>query len=544
MNSNFQKPKCIVKYVILSIISLLLFIDNVKAQTKAEKELKEIVYSYNNALQYDSAILVINKFINQNNSSNQNKFYGNLFMSFIYKRLQDYAQVNKYLDIAIKYGLQTKNKDYFIAIYNCQKSFAYFDVSDFSKADSMMQPFVKSNYKYLENEDRGVLMVQQAFIYLRNKNFEDAAKMYKAAEIFMQQNCPCDLPIVYANAIQLYEARKQYDKMEECYKKGVACADSCGILKYKMMCTQNMYFFYRKNGYFEKAIYYCHRWDSMNMIYRTNQNIIKLKEIDHQLNEKLKEAIISEQNAIILNNKIYVNKIIINVLIIGFFILVIVFVREYRIGKVKRNQRMQFTKQLLTKIEEERKRIASDLHDGISHDLISLKNTKQHFPEHLDNDIDTIIENIRSISRNLHPVMFERIGLKTTIEQMLERIQSVNRFLITSDISYSNSFDTNIELQLFRIIQEACTNMIKHSDAIAGRVSITDGQRILNIIIEDNGKGFNVSQKINDNNSYGIHNIILRTKLLGGKINIESNPTGTKINISIPNNPDEYFNSR
>jgi len=146
----------------------------------------------------------------------------------------------------------------------------------------------------------------------------------------------------------------------------------------------------------------------------------------------------------------------------------------------------------------------------------------------LESDIDTIIENIRSISRNLHPVMFERVGLKTTIEQLVEKIQSTNQFLITADISYNCSLDNNIELQLFRIIQEACSNMLKHSFAIAGRVSIIDEHKMVNVIIEDNGKGFNVNQKLNDNNSYGLHNIILRTKLLGGKIHVESNSLGTK----------------
>jgi hypothetical protein len=150
MKSNFQHPKSVVRYIILGVFCCLFYIPNAKSQTKAELELKAVVYRYNNALHYDSSILVINKFINQKNSSNQNKFYANLYMSYVYKRLQDYVQVNRYLDIAISYGLQTNYKDYFLAIYNCQKSFAYFDVSDFSKADSLMRPLIASNYKYLE----------------------------------------------------------------------------------------------------------------------------------------------------------------------------------------------------------------------------------------------------------------------------------------------------------------------------------------------------------------------------------------------------------
>ena len=525
----------IIKRCVSYAIAILLWVlaSPAKAQ-QYPKVLDSLVYHYNNALQYDSTRLIINNFLQQKNITNADRFYAYLYMSFTYKRLQDYKQVHQYLDIAIGYGLQTAHKDFFTAYYNCQKSFAYFDVSDYVRADSLMQPLIANNYQYLEDDDKGKVMIQEAFMLLRSKQYTKAASMYKDAEIFMQQYSPCELPIVYANEIQLYEANKQFDKMEECYKKGMARANSCGILKYKMLCTQNMYYFYRKNGNYERAIYFAHAWDSMNIIFKTSENLQKLNDIDQLLKEKIKEEIINNQNNTILKNKLYFNRLIMIALLLTCIIIGIVFYREKSFIKMRGKQRMQFSRQLYEKIEEDRKRIAIDLHDGVSHDLLTLKNNHTQTTTSQQNNIDDILENLRNISRNLHPVMFERLGLEVSIEQMVERIQTLNLFIISTNLHYNQTLHNISELQLYRMIQEACSNIIKHSNAVAGRISIAEDHDHVTTIIEDNGKGFDVKKKMNSTDSFGLHNIIQRAKALGGKASIISTHKGTTITISIP----------
>jgi len=324
--------------------------------------------------------------------------------------------------------------------------------------------------------------------------------------------------------------------MEECYKKGMACADSCGILKYKMLCTQNMYYFYRKNSNYERAIYFAHAWDSMNLIFKTNENLQKLNDVEYLLKEKTKEETINNQNNIILKNKLDFNRLIIFALLLACIIIGMVFYREKKYVKIKRRQRMIFSRQLYEKIEEERKRIASDLHDGVSHELLTLKNNHSQTITSQQNNIDDIIENLRNISRNLHPVMFERLGLKASIEQLVERIQTLNIFLINTDLQYSGQLHKTTEIQLYRMIQEACSNIIKHSNAVAGRISIIEDNKMVTTTIEDNGKGFEVNKKLNSTDSFGLHNIKQRAKSLGGKASIVSTAKGTTITISIPKN--------
>ncbi len=204
--------------------------------------------------------------------------------------------------------------------------------------------------------------------------------------------------------------------------------------------------------------------------------------------------------------------------------------------KIKKEKQMTetYTKQLLEKTEEERKRIATDLHDSISHELLSLKTaTKDEF-NLLNNKIDSIINDVRIISRNLHPVLFDKVGLQNTIEQMVERVQFNNNFMLTSNINYTNRLSKASELQVYRIIQEATNNMVKYANAVAGKISIIENTNEVQIEIKDNGKGFDVETVLNSNNAFGLHNIIQRSNAIGGKSTIISGNNGTTINIIIP----------
>jgi signal transduction histidine kinase len=193
----------------------------------------------------------------------------------------------------------------------------------------------------------------------------------------------------------------------------------------------------------------------------------------------------------------------------------------------------RYTKQLLEKIEEERKRIASDLHDSISHELLELKNVSNGNLVETNIKIDGIINDIRSISRNLHPIMFDKIGLKASVEQLMERAQVANNFMVTADVDYKLSLSSSDELQVYRIIQEALSNIIKYADAVAAKILVTEKEKTIYIEIKDNGKGFNVKKTLNSSDAFGLHNIIERSRAIGGKAKIKSDGNGTIVSIII-----------
>ena len=201
--------------------------------------------------------------------------------------------------------------------------------------------------------------------------------------------------------------------------------------------------------------------------------------------------------------------------------------------QTEKQNAQQYTKQLLEKTEEERKRIASDLHDSVSHELLSLKNIFEEKTDITNSKIDAIINDIRIISRNLHPVMFDKIGLKESIIQLVDRTQLTNNFMVTAEIDYSSDLLSSTELQIYRIVQESLSNIIKYANAIAAKITIQENAKSILIEIKDNGKGFNVSETLNGKMAFGLHNIIERSRAIGGKAEIISNKNGTIITIDI-----------
>jgi two-component system NarL family sensor kinase len=260
---------------------------------------------------------------------------------------------------------------------------------------------------------------------------------------------------------------------------------------------------------------------------------VKIAELEkkYQTEKKAHELKIKEQT--ITNKNTTIGLLVaslIGILFIGF---ALILKQKQKKLKLEKQSVQLYTKQLLEKTEEERKRIASDLHDSVSHELLSLKNSLEEKTDATNKKIDTIINDIRSISRNLHPIMFDKVGLKDSINQMTERAQTVNNFMVTADIDYHTSLSTSDELQIYRITQEALSNIIKYSNAIAAKITIAENKNNIIIEIKDNGKGFDVNETLNNKNSFGLHNIIERSRAIGGEAKIVSDKNGTVITIEI-----------
>ncbi|AEA45036.1 tetratricopeptide repeat-containing sensor histidine kinase [Fluviicola taffensis] len=276
--------------------------------------------------------------------------------------------------------------------------------------------------------------------------------------------------------------------------------------------------------------------DAENMI--NNQKMItKTLELNKLYETKRKERQINNQKEVIASGRITIALLV--SALMGFFLIIVVvsFRQKQKKNRSENRRALRYTKQLLLKTEEERKRIASDLHDSVSHDLLNLKNSIGGNASPAGEKIDTIINDIRSISRNLHPVMFEKVGLSASVEQLVDRAQSVNRLMVTSDIVYHGSLSVSNELQVYRIIQEALSNIIKYAEAVAAKIIIREETNHLQIQIKDNGLGFNVLETLSRKDAFGLHNIIERSKAIGGVAKIQSDKNGTIITIDLKKTP-------
>src|SRR5690554_1978493 len=260
----------------------------------------------------------------------------------------------------------------------------------------------------------------------------------------------------------------------------------------------------------------------------------RLFELERKFETEQKEnKILLQEKKIESKNKMIVGLVVGAVFLVLLFSLLIIWNKNRSILREKMLTET-FTSQLLSKTEDERKRIASDLHDSVSNELVNLRHALEENSLSFKSKIDGILEEVRNISRNLSPTLFDKLGLKDSIEQLTERAQNQNSFLLTSDIEYSGSLSKEVELQLYRIIQEATTNIIKHSDALAGKITLTEDSKFVYAEIKDNGKGFDVAKMMEKGNCFGLLNITERTKFINGTVQFNSNAKGTVIKIAIP----------
>ena len=212
----------------------------------------------------------------------------------------------------------------------------------------------------------------------------------------------------------------------------------------------------------------------------------------------------------------------------------------------------KFAQRLLDLMEVERKRIASELHDSIGQELLIIKNRvilalcdlkkKKNIKDQLGEISETAsraIEETREISYNLRPYQIDRLGLHKAIISMISRAAQTTAIAFTTDIDpIDNVVPKEMEIHVYRVIQECINNIIKHANATTAKVSIKRWSERLIIDVKDNGKGFDIEdQRIKETQGFGLHGMIERTRLLGGYVKTESVPgKGTRILITIKTN--------
>ena len=197
----------------------------------------------------------------------------------------------------------------------------------------------------------------------------------------------------------------------------------------------------------------------------------------------------------------------------------------------------KFSQELLVSQEEERSRISKDLHDGLGQQLLVIKNKlgESKDPE-TKKLVEGVIENVRSISRDLHPFQLQEMGITKAIEMTLAQIDENTDLFISSEIeNIDGCFDKKQEVNLYRIVQEAYTNILKHAQAEASKLKLKRLKEGVQMEIRDNGIGFDFSEKYRNLNSLGLKTLLERTKFLNGQMKVTSKKDqGTTIKFYFP----------
>ncbi|HEX8270793.1 MAG TPA: histidine kinase [Flavobacterium sp.] len=182
--------------------------------------------------------------------------------------------------------------------------------------------------------------------------------------------------------------------------------------------------------------------------------------------------------------------------------------------------------------EQERTRIAADLHDSLIGKLtvLRLKNQSQYDTAHIDVLLGESIDEARRISHDLSPPMLELIELDELLEDIVSPWKKYLQIHFYKNLQISTSLNQNLKIQIARIAQELIINIHKHSGASTIHVSLKVTGKSLMLIISDNGKGFDVGEA---KKGIGLKNIELRMLYLQGSYKIKSGKKGSTAIIAV-----------
>lgn len=224
-------------------------------------------------------------------------------------------------------------------------------------------------------------------------------------------------------------------------------------------------------------------------------------------------------------------------------------IQEQQIKRLEKEKQLEATEAILNGQEEERSRIAKDLHDGLGGLLsgvkYSLSNMKENVLLSSENALsfertidmlDSGIKELRRVSHNMMPENLVKFGLDTALKDYCNAITKTKALQVSYSSFGMEGFqaNTNISVTVYRVIQELINNTMKHAGATESIVQLSKDEHKLHITVEDNGKGFDTS-KMYDFKGAGWTNIQNRVTYLKGKIDLDSSKeNGTSVIIEIP----------
>ncbi len=258
-----------------------------------------------------------------------------------------------------------------------------------------------------------------------------------------------------------------------------------------------------------------------------------------------KELTIKEQEITISNRTRWILLLAL-VIVLTLFIFTYFFQRSKRIATQEKAELIIQSKQenlnaVINAQEEERKRIAKDLHDGIVQQLGGLKLGLQNlFSSSPSEDSDRLLkvlddsaQELRELSHKMMPKALSDFGLVPAMKDMLEN--SLGHASITYNFEHfgmDERIQQRKEIALYRIAQELVNNVIKHSQATEVNIQLFKNANHVMLIVEDNGKGIS---KQTPSEGIGLMNINSRLDTVDGKVNFEPSPnSGTLVTIKIP----------
>jgi two-component system, NarL family, sensor kinase len=416
----------------------------------------------------------------------------------------------------------------------------------------------------LETEQFNIL-INLSDVYLDFKDKQFISKAYdcliEAEQKAIKIDDPYNLFFVYFNLGGYYKETKNYPQAIQFYQKALGLSknnipEDQKINLYKAISRTYIDMGDYKQGHLYNEKYHTGQ-DSIFSVAKSKgfQDIQTKYEVEKK---NLKIKLLTKEKRIEQDRKKFI--LVVGICLLGLSLIVLFFfwqrIKTQKIIRAKENllfleekKRLQSEQELeritgvLDGQEQERNRVAQEIHDGVGGKLAGIKLQLTQINSTLNNEPITVITNhlgdlfgeLRSISHNMSLNFIQNKGLELLLQELVQEYEARKEFkvdLIVFPANSLNDVSVTIKHQLYRIVQELLTNISKHAGAKNVAINITNYQNNLNLILEDDGCGFDT----NITKGIGLKNIEERLLTINGKINIESiKERGTTVIIDILN---------
>lgn len=477
---------------------------------------------------------------------------GALNVGGIYAALNDFDKAEKYmlqsLEVTLRYG------DSLDAAYTYNNlGILNRDLQHFGKAMDYYRLAQELYIKHGDSSDVAFITNDIGYLYSLTGKLDSAEKYIRQAiDIRVRMKERNELAYSYYFLGENYERKGNIKLAEKYILKALSTAIEIKNNKQTFEAYESVADFYARNNIYDKAFNNLKHFISFKDSLKQSENEAIIEELNTKYQTSKKEQKIQEQE-IELTKRNY---------LLGAAFFIVLFgglwgYSSYRRYKLRKTTEMQqailkqqelATKAVLEAEENERQRIASDLHDGVGQMMSAAKINLSNISEHISfasNDEKTRFDNavklvddscteVRAVSHNIMPNALLRNSLAAAVRSFINKIseQVIKINLYTEGLN--ERIDENAEVMLYRVVQECINNVIKHAKANTLDISlIRDGNEI-SVTIEDNGIGFDTSnKKVFD--GVGLKSIRSRVDYLKGTVEWDSRAgKGTVVSILIP----------
>jgi PAS domain S-box-containing protein len=217
---------------------------------------------------------------------------------------------------------------------------------------------------------------------------------------------------------------------------------------------------------------------------------------------------------------------------------------EAELALQKEKERLQINRAMIAGQDLERNEISKELHDNVNQILSSATillsaaqgNTEdqEHLIQKTNEYLNLAIQEIRKITKSLNSTVVKEVGLMEPVQDIIKTMQLLKAVDVEFDCDPSLEYELtqDIQLMLYRIIQEQTNNIIRYAEASQVIISINKSDGFITLLIQDNGKGFDITKQAK---GIGLINILNRAEIFGGSMHIDTKPgNGVRLEVKVP----------